>query len=58
MSVKIETIEEGTSTTDDRKVTKVIGAVNKKIIGRRKQKIRRGNRRSETKWILNSGSDL
>ena len=49
MSVKIETIEEGASTTDDRKVTKVIGAVNKKIIGRRKQKIRRGNRRSETK---------
>ena len=45
--------------TDDRiRVTKLLGAVNKKMIERGKQKIERGNRRSKTKWILNSGSDV
>ena len=42
----------------NRKVSKVFGAGNKKIIGRGKQKIGRGNRRSKTKCILNSGNNL
>ena len=44
--------------TDNRRATKVFGAVNKKMIGRGKQKIGKGNRRSKTKCILNSGNDL
>ena len=44
--------------TDNRRVTKVFGAVNKKIIEREKQKIGRGNRRSKTKYNLKSGNDL
>ena len=44
--------------TDNRRVTKVSWAVNKKMIGIGKQKIGRGNRRSKTKCILNSGNDL
>ena len=44
--------------TDNRRVTKVFGAVNKEIIGRGNQKIGRRNTRSKTKCILNSGNDL
>ena len=37
--------------TDNRRVTKVFGTVNKKIIGREKHKIRRGNWRNEKNII-------
>ena len=43
---------------DHRRVTKVFCAVNKKFIGKGREKIGRGNGRSKTKWILNSGSDF
>ena len=38
--------------TGNRRITKLFGAVNKKMIGRGKQKIGKGNRRSKTKYIL------
>ena len=44
--------------TDNRRVTKVFWAVNKKMIGKGKHKIGRRNTRSKTKCILNSGNDL
>ena len=43
--------------TGNRRVTEVFGAVNKKMIGRGKQKIGRENR-SKTKCVSNSGNDL
>ena len=43
ISFSIKTIWEGEDTINDRRVTKVFGAVNEKIIGRRKQKIGREN---------------
>ena len=58
-SIKIKTIGEGAGMTDDRiRVTKVFEAVNKKMAGKGKRKIERGNRRSKTKWILSTGSDV
>ena len=54
----MKTIGDATSVTDNRRVTKVFGVVNKKMIGRGKQKIGRRNRRNKTKCILNSSNDL
>ena len=56
--MNIKTIREEADMTDDRRVTKVFEAVNKNLIGKGKQKIGRGNRRTKTIWILNSDSGL
>ena len=55
---KYQTIGETRGMTDNRRVTEVFGTVNKTMIGKRKRKIGRGDRKSKTKYILNSGNDL